>query len=406
MNGAWRIALGVAGFAEGFLLTCRLGARKQSSIDLVNQLIHTLTSCHTLEEICLAIDNSFTSIFGYPVAIFSVEQGRLRMRHHNSRFEEAEGDLERAAFAVSSRRAVASNRTEPHSHRSACFLPLITWRGTIGALAFILDNQPDHERWVLIDSFASLTALAILRTDLEHEARIADVLSDADRFQKALLHSISHNVRTPLSSIIGVLSTLQESRSPLGDSVNQELLDTARQEADRLNRLLGNLLDLSRLEAGALRVRADPCDIQDVVGAALEQVGSAARTRQIDIHLAAELPFVPMDFVLIAQVLVNLLDNAIKYSPSGTPITLDAYLLSDCVEFCVADQGPGIAEEDLGRVFEKFNRGHLTGETGGIGLGLSICKGLIEAHHGKIWAERREPSGAAFRFTLPLPEGQ
>jgi two-component system sensor histidine kinase KdpD len=328
--------------------------------------------------------------------------------HHSVRFPLEETDLERAAFAASSSRRIQFPATNGR-RQTVWFVPLITWKGAIGTIAFIVEMEPDqlgHDKWLLLDSVANLTGLAILRANLEHEVRAADVLSDADKFQKALLHSISHNVRTPLASIIGVLSTLQESRHSLGEALNRELVDTARQEAERLNRLLGNLLDLSRLEAGALRVRADPCDIQDLVGAALEQLGPSAQARPIDLQVAQQLPFVPMDFVLIAQVLVNLLDNAIKYSPPGTPITLEARLRGVNVEFCVADHGHGIAEEDLGRIFEKFNRAHLNGETGGVGLGLSICKGLVEAHHGKIWAERLESAGTAFRFTLPLAQGQ
>jgi two-component system sensor histidine kinase KdpD len=245
----------------------------------------------------------------------------------------------------------------------------------------------------------------MLRSALANEARNASWLSEADRFQKTLLNSIAHNVRTPLASIIGVLSTLEEDDAALNATVRRDLVETARQEADRLNRLLGNLLDLSRIEARAVRVRADPCDVQDVIGAAIEQLGGRARDRSIDVQIDSNMPLVHMDFVLIVQVLVNLLDNAMKYSTSEAPIRVRAALADGTLELRVEDCGDGLAEEDLKNVFDKFNRAGRTGETGGIGLGLSICKGLVEAHRGRIWAERRCPHGTAVALRLPLSPG-
>ena len=220
------------------------------------------------------------------------------------------------------------------------------------------------------------------------------------------MNSIAHNVRTPLASIIGVLSTLQEDDAALNVMLRRELIDTARQEADRLNRLLGNLLDLSRIEARAVQVRADPCDVQDLIGAAIEQLGGKARDRSITVHMQPDLPLVRMDFVLIVQVLVNLLDNAIQYSSADTPIDVSALISGDALEVRIEDCGKGIPEKDLCKIFDKFNRAGRTGETGGIGLGLSICKGLIEAHHGVIRAERRSPNGTAVWFRVPLCLGR
>jgi two-component system sensor histidine kinase KdpD len=178
-------------------------------------------------------------------------------------------------------------------------------------------------------------------------------------------------------------------------------VDTARAEAERLNHLLTNLLDMSRLDAGVLPMRLDPCDVEDVIGAALEQLGAATRQRPILVDAARELPFVQMDFVLVVQVLVNLLDNALKYSPEDSAVAIRAQIAGEELEIAVLDEGEGIPEQNLRSVFEKFNRGSRTGETGGIGLGLSICKGLVEAHSGRIWARRRDPHGTAVTFTIP-----
>jgi two-component system sensor histidine kinase KdpD len=228
--------------------------------------------------------------------------------------------------------------------------------------------------------------------------------AETEKLQKALLNSISHNLRTPLASIIGALSTLQEDQHThaIDEATKHELVDTARAEAERLNRLLGNLLDMSRLDAGRVRVRMDPCDVQDVIGAALEQLGGILGSRFIEVDVPSDMPFVRMDFVLIAQVLVNLLDNALKYSRPETPIRVQARLLKETLEVSVSDNGDGIPEHEIPNAFEKFNRAGRTSETGGIGLGLSICKGLVEAHHGRIWAQRRNPHGTAVTFSLPL----
>jgi two-component system sensor histidine kinase KdpD len=283
----------------------------------------------------------------------------------------------------------------------------MTWRGTAGVFALRVPatgRRITAKGWALVESFAHQTSLAVLRHTFEDEARQTELLAEADRLQKALLNSIAHNVRTPLSSIIGSLSALQEQELSIDQSARRELIDTAREEADRLNRLLGNLLDLSRLEAGVLRIRKDPCDVQDVIGAALEQLGPVIENRHIQVLIGPEPAFVPMDFVLIVQVLVNLLDNALKYSPADTSITLEARVLAKYLEIRVSDFGTGVDEHELSNIFEKFNRGGRSSETGGIGLGLSICRGLIGAHHGKIWAERRHPCGTAVTFTLPIEQ--
>ena len=371
--------------------------------DPIHELTRTLTDYHRLPEILALIERSFTSALGLPIAIFLPEGDRLSVRQHSDAFAPRQSDLVNAARAMSSGHLTTYSTSG--SDTCSCFLPLTTWRGTLGAIGFRTcgSSYPFSPRTqALIESFANQTSLAILRVTLEERARSADALAEADRLQTALLNSIAHNVRTPLSSIIGVLSTLQEEAISISQPVRRDLIDTARQEAERLNRLLGNLLDLSRLEAGAFHIRKDPCDVQDVIGAALEQLGPEVEHREIKVTIAQDLPFIPMDFVLIVQVLVNLLDNALKYSFAGTSITMETRVLADELEVRVSDQGTGIAEADLCNVFEKFNRGGRSGEAGGVGLGLSICKGLIEAHHGTIRAERRQPQGTTVAFTLPI----
>jgi two-component system sensor histidine kinase KdpD len=371
--------------------------RRKSVVLELQKLVQILPRCRDIAEALSVLEQAFVASIGLPVAIVS-EAGNVL--HHTPGFLPDDGDFEAARSAMDSGERIEYATADGLQFRYA--VPLTTWSGAAGALQFASTRPVPRRMWPLIHSFANQTALTMIRSALAEEARHASFLCEADRFQKALLNAVAHNVRTPLASIIGVLSTLQENHAVLDPIVRDDLLDTARQEADRLNRLLGNLLDFSRIECGAVQVRADPCDVQDVIGAALEQLGAKARERPIEVLIDPALPLVRMDFALIVQVLVNILDNALKYSPSPTPIGIEAKAEHGQLEIRVSDQGEGIEAEDLDRVFEKFNRARRTGETGGIGLGLSICRGLIEAHRGAIWAERRSPSGAAVVFRLPI----
>jgi two-component system sensor histidine kinase KdpD len=363
----------------------------------LHRLVQALPQCRDVAEALNVVERAFVASIGSPLAIISDAGEVLKC---TPGFLPDDCDLERARSVIESGRE--AHHIMPNGSQNRYVVPLMTWRGAVGALQFSRGLPVAPRMWPLIHSFANQTALTILRCALADEARHARILFEADRFQKTLLNSIAHNVRTPLASIIGVLSTLQEDNSALDPTVRDDLIDTARQEADRLNRLLGNLLDFSRIESGVVQVRADPCDVQDVIGAALQQLGAKAQERAIEVVIDPTLPLVRMDFALIVQVLVNMLDNALKYSGAPTPIGIAAHLADGRLEIRVQDEGDGIRDEDLDRVFDKFNRARRTGETGGIGLGLSICKGLVEAHRGAIWAERRDPSGTIVAFRLPL----
>jgi two-component system sensor histidine kinase KdpD len=244
--------------------------------------------------------------------------------------------------------------------------------------------------------------VAIERAHLTEESRNAQILKASEKLQTALLNSVSHDLRTPLVSVIGAMSSLKEKGIQLSDSDRESLVQVALNEADRLNHLIGNLLDVSRIEAGAVMLAKQPVDVQDIVGVALEQLGKRAEGRQIDVFLPKNLPYVSADSGLIIQVLLNLLDNAVKYSPEGFPIEISAKQIEGFVEIEVADFGMGIPKEDLERVFDKFYRVHRPDNVAGSGLGLSIAKGIIEAHGGQITAANRTGGGTSIKFTLPV----
>jgi two-component system sensor histidine kinase KdpD len=209
-------------------------------------------------------------------------------------------------------------------------------------------------------------------------------------------------LRTPLTAITGATGTLLEEDTRLDTPTRHELLQTVHEEADRLNRLVSNLLAMTRLESGAVQVHKEWQPLEEVVGAALTRLEALLHDHPLTAHLPADLPLVSLDSVLIEQVLINVLDNAIKYTPPRSPLALSAWTTGDAVTVEVADQGPGLSPGDEQRIFEKFYRAPRPGESSGAGLGLTICRGIIEAHGGHIWAENRPGGGAALRFTLPL----
>lgn len=290
------------------------------------------------------------------------------------------------------------------------YQPLRSGSATVGVLGLRLPERegylpPDERR--LLEATAGLAALALERVHLAEQAGQAEVLRVTENLQSAVLNSVSHNLRTPLASIIGVLSSLRDGSAGedgfrLDARGARELLDTALGEAARLNHLVGNLLDMSRLEAGALRLHREPCDVQDLVGAVLTQLGDRLGPHPVSVSLAPDLPLVPLDFVLIAQVLTNLLDNAAKYTPPDTPLRIAAEASAETVTISVSDAGPGLPEEDLERIFDKFQRLTRPDSVTGTGLGLPICRGLVEAHGGQIAAHRASGGGLEVRFTLPL----
>ena len=295
--------------------------------------------------------------------------------------------------------------------KNYCF-PLQTSGQVVGVLSAEFKNEDgklgtDQRRF--LDAFATQVALALERAQLAEAARQARLLEETEKLQTALLNSISHDLRTPLATITGVLSSVLEDASLLSEADRTELVLTAWEEAVRLNRLVGNLLDMTRLQSGAMKLFCQTNDVEDLIGATLAQMPRRLRGRTVQSKIPYDLPPVEIDLALTVQVLVNLLDNALKYSPAAMPIEIEAYQEGAWVIVAVKDRGPGLPEGDSELLFNKFFRG-LGPKTpegvpvGGTGLGLSIAKGIVEAHGGRIWAANRPAGGAIFSFSLPVTQ--
>jgi two-component system sensor histidine kinase KdpD len=303
------------------------------------------------------------------------------------------------------RLAGAGSDTLPNAN--AVFVPLVGSQRTIGALAVKVDDiprlhQPPERQ--LLEACASQIALAIERDQLALEAHQAQLQIEAEQLRSSLLSSVSHDLRTPLAAIAGAASSLLEARAPRDDETRRELLDTIVEESHRLSRLVDNLLDMSRLESGAAPLQPQWHVLEELVGSALQRMRRPLARHHVHVDILPNLPLVSVDGPLLEQVLVNLLENAARYTPPGSRIDVTAGTEPREVVIRVADNGPGLPAGTEQRVFDKFFRG-VTGPADGqrgTGLGLAICQAIVSAHGGRITAENRPSGGAEFTVRLPL----
>jgi two-component system sensor histidine kinase KdpD len=280
------------------------------------------------------------------------------------------------------------------------FLPMRTGQGKVGVIGVRRPGPqpltPTERR--LLDALSDLAAIAVERIRLAKDVDQARMLAETEKLRSALLTSISHDLRTPLSLIIGAISSLRSYGARYDDRTREEMLATAEDEAERLNRYVANLLDMTQLDGGALKPRREACDVEDLVGAALRRCAKQLAGHPVRLSLPAGLPMLMLDFVLMEQVLANLLDNAAKYTPAGSAIEVSANRFKFSLMISVRDEGPGIPDADLPRIFDKFYRSR-DGDRAraGTGLGLAICRGFVEAMGGRISARNRsDRKGAEF----------
>ncbi len=299
----------------------------------------------------------------------------------------------------------AGKGTNTLSGAEHLFVPIKTDEETLAVMA--LGQRADElpsERRQLIEAFANLAAIAIIRVKLAEEAEQAQWLRESEKLHTALLNSISHDLRTPLASITGAVTSLLSEESVYNRETKEILLQTIKEEAQRLNHFVANLLDMVRLESGVLKLNKEWCDIQDIVGVALRQIKDVLQGHPLRVTMPSSLPLVKADCGLIEHVMINLLENAAKYSPPGSEISISAHYTNEALLISVSDLSPSIPKAEREHVFNKFYRLHHPKDLSGTGLGLSICKGIVEAHGGKIWVDSLSDYGNRFIFSLPASE--
>jgi two-component system sensor histidine kinase KdpD len=254
----------------------------------------------------------------------------------------------------------------------------------------------------VLETFAGQLALAVERARLAAEASGARLEAEASRIRAALFSSVTHDLRTPLASVTASASSLLEEGVPFSEEQRRELLRTILEESERLNRLVANLLDLSRLRAGALTPLLETVPVEDLIASVVARLRPALGDRSIRIRLREDVPPVPMDVVQMDQALTNLLENAGRFSPPGSQIEVSAVRWQNMVELKVIDHGPGIPADERARVFEEFYHRDVDGRRGGTGLGLAIARAVVQAHGGTMWVEDSPGGGATLGFRLPL----
>jgi two-component system sensor histidine kinase KdpD len=318
-----------------------------------------------------------------------------------------QADLAAANWAwANDRPAGRGSDTLPGAKR--LFLPMRTGRGLIGAIGIDSDKTgplftPDQRR--LLDALVDQGALAIERVLLVEDMDRVKRTVESDRLRGALLTSISHDLKTPLASVLGAASTLRDLGAGLTEAQKNELVATMIDESERLNRFIANLLDMTKLESGAIVPNTAPHDVGEIVGSALRRAGKILSHHKVSLELAANLPMLQLDAVLFEQVLFNLLDNAAKYAPAGTTISIRGARDQGTFSLQILDEGGGIPPEELESVFDKFYRAQKGDHVRpGTGLGLAISRGFVEAMHGTISAANRaDRSGAVITIRLPVP---
>jgi len=384
--------------------------RKDNQTQSLLNLSRELTGAISLDQVLEIATRTSTVLLNRESVILLPKNGVLEIKLASQGFNVDENELAVAEWAYEHSRP-AGRGTDTLPAASIRFVPLLTANGPVGVIG--IKPSPNeglltNDQRLQLEGLANLTALAVERAMLAHSAAQSEMLRNTEKLQSALLNSISHELRTPLSSITGVLTSLNESEKThhtsqkLDSTTRIELLDSATDQARQLNRLVENLLNMTRLEAGSVHLNLEPCDLQDLIGTVLQQFTTRLKDHPLQLEIPENLPLITCDAVLIAQVITNILDNACKYSPAGTPITLGVVSRSESIEVFICDAGEGLAEEELEKVFAKFYRGVHHKNTTGTGLGLSICKGIVEAHGGWIKASSNPDKGVTFRFSLPL----
>lgn len=364
-----------------------------------------LASAASIPQIAVVVKEKSLEIFGCEATLFTPnEKGMLQVPvASNTRFEESPSELAVARW-VSEHKSAAGAGTDTLAGSKARYLPLVSK----GSMSPVLGIWLSQVTWQisyepLLDAFASQVGSAVERVVAEHEATSVQVEVESERVRNVMLSSISHDFRSPLAAIAGAADTLEERFAPASNE-GKELIRSIKTEASRLARLVRNVLDLTRLEAGKVDLKMEWGSVEELIGSALELTGTLLEPRHVEIHLPPALPLIQVDAAMMEQVFVNLFENISKHTPPQTKVEISAGVEGHELVVVIADNGPGLRAGEESRIFEKAYRN--SDVEHGFGLGLTICQTVIREHGGSIAASNVPSGGARFSIRLPLPEKQ
>jgi two-component system sensor histidine kinase KdpD len=381
----------------------RVASYREERARVLYEFARDMSSLLQTDQVVEAATKLIASTFGAKVAILVPdEQGRLTVPG-DAAF--AQGvDVRAAAQWAYDKSQAAGFGTDTLPSGEFLYLPLRAPMRTRGVLAIKAANRrmllvPEQRRH--IDTFAALTAIALERVHYVEVAQQALIRMESERLRNSLLAAVSHDLRTPLAALVGLAESLDLTKPALS-SAQRDTTRAIVEQARRMNALVNNLLDMARIQSGDVKLRREWQSVEEVVGSAIKAAQPALARHRVEVALPDDLPLVEFDATLIERVLFNLLENAGKYTPEGTAVRIGAEPVGNELVVSVTDGGPGVPASQREAVFEKFTRGSRESATPGVGLGLTISRAIVEAHHGRIWVDRASDGGARFSFTLPL----
>jgi len=384
----------------------KVAAHRERRATVLYAMSKDLASSQSEDEIVRTAVRHLNSEFGSRnVILFPDANGRIVYPKTPSLRESLQAaDLSVAQWVLDNNE-IAGQGTHTLAGAEAIYFPLSNGESVVGVLVMLPVNLrriflPEQQK--LLDTFLRQIAQAITRVRLAEQARKTQVDVEAERLRNSLLSSISHDLRTPLATIVGSASTLVEEDDTLKAEDKLELSHAIYDEAQRMSSLVNNILDMARLDAGAIELNKQWYPLEEIIGAVLTRLQKRLTDRLVTVKLPPGIPMIFVDAVMIEQVLINLLENALRYTPEGSSLEIMAEASSFAVEISVADQGPGIPKGIENQLFEKFYRVRHEAAQSGVGLGLAICRAIIEAHGGSIQAQNRPTGGAVFSFIIPL----
>ncbi|HEV7802132.1 MAG TPA: DUF4118 domain-containing protein, partial [Burkholderiales bacterium] len=402
------VGLVISSLAANLRSQARVAGHRERRAAVLYAFTRELGAAKTEEDVArIAVKHIGEEFEGQSILLFPDANGKVIYPRGQSIHHSFHGADLGVAQWVYDHGQIAGRGTDTLPGTEGVYMPMKQERGTLGVLALLPVNLrrvflPEQQR--LIDTFIAQVTQTLERIRLSSEAQAAKVRAETESLRNSLLSAISHDFRTPLASIVGASSSLIDETMRLAEPARLELGRTIYEEARRMTKLANNLLDMARLEAGSLALNRQWCAIEEIVGSVVTRLQGRAADRHIDLNIPDALPLVYVDPAMIEQVIENMLENAFKYTPSGTPIEVGAEAREQAFAMWVADRGPGFAPGQAAKLFEKFYRGQAERAESGVGLGLTICRAIVEAHGGRISAANREGGGAIFTFTLPATQ--